>query len=186
MKPLRLSAIAGTVSILCLGLVSNAAAQISDSVSNKITRAMSAGPAVISAQATIMDTDGTILRKGNNGWTCLPGVSLIPGDNHPMCNDATWMKWMAAAASGSAFFTNLVGTSYMLQGDALVNNNDPAANDPNVGDMWIQEGPHLMMLYPTAEEYAHLPRDPKAGGPYVMWDKTPLVHVMVPISTPDH
>lgn len=93
---------------------------------------------------------------------------------------------MAAAASGSAFSTNVVGTSYMLQGDALVNNNDPTAKDPNVGGMWIQEGPHLMMLYPTAEAYAHLPRDPNVGGPYVMWGRTPLVHVMVPVSVPDH
>lgn len=71
-------------SFLFLGMAANVSAQTAESADTKIKRAMSAGPAAISAQATIMDLDGTILRKGNNGWTCLPGVGLIPGDNHPM------------------------------------------------------------------------------------------------------
>jgi hypothetical protein len=47
--------------------------------------------------------------------------------------------------------------------------------------MWVQEGPHVMMLFPSTDMIAGLPRDPHAGGPYVMWDNTPMVHVMVPI-----
>ena len=50
---------------------------------------------------------------------------------------------------------------------------------------WDQEGPHIMMLFPTLEEIAELPRDPNAGGPYVMWDETPLVHVMFPMTDRD-
>ena len=146
-----------------------------------IARAMSAAPSDISANATIMDVDGTILREGNNGWVCLPGVSLIPGDDHPMCNDNVWMEWMAAVASGSEFSTDVVGVSYMLQGDALVNNDNPMATDPNDGGAWVQDGPHVMMLFPNMEMLANLPRDPFAGGPYVMWGETPLAHVMVPI-----
>lgn len=173
-------------SILCLGMAASVSAHATESADTKIKRAMSAAPASISAKATIMDTDGTILRQGSNEWTCLPGVMLIPGDKHPMCNDDPWMKWMAAAAAGAAFSTDVVGTSYMLQGDALVNNDDPTATDPNDGGVWVQEGPHLMMLYPTKEMYANLPRDPDAGGPYVMWDNTPMVHVMVPIAARDN
>jgi hypothetical protein len=41
------------------------------------------------------------------------------------------------------------------------------------------------MLFPTLDEIAGLPRDPNAGGPYVMWDKTPLVHVMFPMTDRD-
>ena len=37
-----------------------------------------------------------------------------------MCNDPVWMKWMAAVASGSEFSTDVVGVSYMLQGDAML------------------------------------------------------------------
>ena len=53
----------------------------------KIKRAMAAAPPTISANATIMDSNGTILREGSNGWTCLPDV--MPNDKNPMCNDAT-------------------------------------------------------------------------------------------------
>jgi hypothetical protein len=171
---------------ICLGLTVGACAdtsvEVADGADVKIARAVSAAPASISDHATVMDVDGTILREGTNGWTCLPGVGLIPGDDHPMCNDAVWMAWMAAAGGGEAFSTDVVGTSYMLQGDALVNNDNPMATDHNDGGMWIQEGPHLMMLYPSADMIAHLPRDPHAGGPYVMWDNTPMVHVMVPVT----
>jgi hypothetical protein len=158
-----------------------ACANENDESAVKIARAMSAAPSDISEQATIMDADGTILREGTNGWTCMPGVPLIPGDDHPMCNDATWMNWIKAASSGTPFSTDVIGVSYMLQGDALVNNDNPAATDPGDGGMWVQDGPHLMMLFPNLDMLAHLPRDPYKGGPYVMWDNTPMVHVMVPV-----
>ena len=169
------------LSFLCLGITASVSANEGATVESKIALSMSAAPARISAEATIMDVDGTILRQGSNGWTCMPGVALIPGDMHPMCNDEVWMKWMKAAAAGTAFSTDVVGISYMVMGDALVNNDNPAATDPNDGGVWVQEGPHLMMLMPTVEMMASLPRDPSAGGPYVMWDNTPLVHVMVPL-----
>ena len=147
----------------------------------KIARAMSAGPSDISAAATILDADGTVLRQGTNAWTCFPGIPLIPNDEHPMCNDATWMAWLAAAKTGGTFATDVVGVSYMLQGDAMVHNMDPTATTPDHGAMWVQEGPHLMMVFPSVDMIANLPRDPRAGGPYVMWDNTPMVHVMMPI-----
>ncbi|MEC8822226.1 MAG: hypothetical protein VYA08_15130, partial [Pseudomonadota bacterium] len=34
--------------------------------------AMSAAPDNISAQATILNSAGTVLREGTNGWTCMP------------------------------------------------------------------------------------------------------------------
>ena len=153
-----------------------------ESAEVKIARAMSAAPASISAEATIMDVDGTVLREGSNGWTCFPGVGLIPGDKHPMCNDEVWMKWMATAGAGLPFETDRVGYSYMLQGDALVNNDDPTATDPNDGGVWVQEGPHLMLLMPTSMSLEGMNHDPFAGGPYVMWGGTPLQHIMVPVS----
>lgn len=152
-----------------------------DAVDAKIARAMSAAPSDISGAATIVDVDGTVLREGANGWTCIPGVPLIPGDEHPMCNDATWSAWLKAAQAGGAFSTNIIGVSYMLQGDAMVHNMDPTATTPDHSGMWVQDGPHLMMLFPSADAIASLPRDPYAGGPYVMWDNTPMVHVMVPV-----
>ena len=154
----------------------------SESVEAKIARAVSAAPVEISDDATVMDVDGTVLREGSNGWTCLPGVSLMPGDTHPMCNDAIWMQFLQAAAEGQPFTVDAIGYSYMLMGDALVNNDDPGASDPNDGGVWIEEGPHLMLLMPQAMLEA-VNRDPYAGGPYVMWGDTPLAHVMVPVAS---
>lgn len=159
----------------------NTLAEEMESAAEKIERAQLAAPESISAEATIMDVDGTVLREGSNGWTCFPGVGLIPGDKHPMCNDAVWMKWMAAVGAGEAFETDVVGYSYMLQGDALVNNDDPTATDPNDGGPWVQEGPHLMLLIPNSISLEHANHDPFAGGPYVMWGGTAMQHVMVPI-----
>jgi hypothetical protein len=164
---------------ITLALVTSTA--FAETVDDKIARAMSAAPADISADATIMDVDGTILHQGSNSWVCLPGVGLIPGDEHPMCNDAVWMKWMAAVGGGTEFSTDVIGVSYMLQGDAMVNNDNPMATDPNDGGVWVQDGPHLMMLFPNMDMLSDLPRDPYAGGPYVMWGDTPLAHVMMPL-----
>ena len=135
-----------------------------------------------------------IIRPGaiGNKWTCFPGVPVNLGDKHPMCNDEVWMDWLDAVVHLFAtnfeewiFETETVGYSYMLRGDALVDNDDPTGSNPN--GLWDQEGPHLMMLYPTELEIDDydLPDVPDAGGPYIMWGETPLIHVMVPITDRD-
>ncbi|MBZ0163638.1 MAG: hypothetical protein K8H74_13125 [Notoacmeibacter sp.] len=156
-----------------------------ETAADKIARAMTAAPANISEQATVLDLDGAVLQEGTNGWVCFPGVPLIPGDTHPMCNDAVWMKWIDAVSSGDAFSTDVVGVSYMLAGDAMVNNSNPMATDQNDGGIWIEEGPHIMLLFPNKDMVANLPDDPYAGGPYIMWGGTPLWHVMAPIEAQD-
>lgn len=144
-----------------------------------IHQAMAAAPASLSADATIQTMDGTVLREGDNGWTCFPGMG--PGDNHSMCADKVWMKWADAYMNKSDFHTDTIGISYMLQGDVNTDNEDPFATDPNNGHVWVQEGPHLMILVPDASMLAGLPSDPNAGGPYVMWKGTPYQHIMVPL-----
>ena len=160
---------------------SSTALAAEETAAAKIARAESAAPASISADATIVDTDGTVLRQGSNGWTCLPGVPLIPGDEHPMCNDAVWSAWLAAVAAGEEFSTDTVGYSYMLQGDAMVHNHDPSATEPDDSGHWVQEGPHLMLLLPASVSMAEMNADPYQPGPYVMWGETPLRHIMVPV-----
>jgi len=178
--------------VVCVSTSNVVASNESDAA--KIQRAMKAAPSSISAGAEIRDVDDdwTILRERTPGnvWTCFPGVPVNDGDKHPMCNDAVWMEWLWAVKSllggGSwDFETELVGFSYMLRGDALVDNNNPLAGDPNEVGMWDQEGPHLMLLFPTESEIALLPRDPNYGGPYVMWGEWPLIHVMVPLTDRD-
>jgi hypothetical protein len=179
MQALRLLLV--SLVVLCISTTNVFGSEESDKA--KIQRAMKAAPRSISAEATIMDADQSILRPGSNGWTCFPGVPLIPGDKHPMCNDAVWMAWLEALFNGqNPPARETAGYSYMLRGDALVNNNDPSGGPTGIFD---QEGPHIMILFPTTAEIAGLPRDPNAGGPYVMWDLTPLVHVMVPLTDRD-
>jgi hypothetical protein len=144
----------------------------------KIARAMEAAPAFITENATIIDTDGTVLRPGTNGWTCLPASAA---GAHPMCNDEVWMRFMDAVGSKADFKTDKVGISYMLAGDDNVNNADPYDTKPDVGEVWVQEGPHLMILVPNPRTLEGLSDDPDNGGPYIMWKETPYAHVMVPV-----
>ncbi len=174
--------IVSIAAILCLSLTGISFAGEKESKETKIARAVSAAPASISDKATVMDMDGTILREGSNGWTCLPGVRPLDGDMNPMCNDAVWMKWMDAMNNKSDFSTDVIGVSYMMMGDSsAVNNDDPDATDPKDGGVWVQEGPHLMLLMPKAA-MAGMSRDPFVGGHYVMWGDSPLAHVMVPLA----
>ena len=145
----------------------------------KIERAMSAAPPAISADARIVDVDGRVLREGDNGWTCRPGV--MPGDDHPLCNDAVWSTFMQAMHAGEPVKAERMGISYMLQGDMKVNNADPTDREQDPGEVWVQEGPHLMIWVPDPALLDGLPTDPYAGGPYVMWHGTRYAHVMVPV-----
>lgn len=164
--------------VLVLVLLLSGLSQAGDSKADKIARAQSAAHPEISDNATLMDVDGSMLKQGTNGWTCMSGVR--PGDDHPMCNDAVWTKLMQAAGSGADFSTDRIGISYMLQGDMNVSNSNPAATDPDNGDVWVQEGPHLMVVVPR-EMLKGLSDDPYNGGPYVMWKDTPYAHIMVPV-----
>lgn len=167
-----------TSTLLLASLFLSVSSYGAETDAGKITRAQSAAHPGISKDAAVMDVDGKMLKPGSNGWSCMPGIG--PGDNHPMCNDAVWTKLMAAAAAGADFKTDRIGISYMMQGDALVSNSNPAATDPKNGDVWVQEGPHLMIVAPK-EILQGISDDPFNGGPYVMWKDTPYAHIMVPI-----
>ena len=155
-----------------------------ESAQEKIDRAMSAAPAAISANATIMNGDGTILREGSNGWTCMPDT--MPGDKAPMCNDALWMKMMMAVGSKADFQADRIGISYMLAGDigAGVSNSDPYHPDRAHAEDYTETGPHMMIIVPK-EMLKGITDDPSTGGPYVMWGDTPYAHIMVPVAAED-
>ncbi len=150
-----------------------------DSVEARIAAARSAAPASISADATVLDFDGTVLVEGTNGWVCSPGMN--PDDPYPMCNDTVWTELIGALMKQEDFSTDKVGFSYMLQGDNNVSNSNPYATDPDNGDVWVQEGPHLMLIVPR-DALKGLTDDPYSGGPYVMWKNTPYAHIMVPLA----
>lgn len=168
----------GAIVLALIALPTLTSAAKMESKEEKITRAMRAAPDFIAQKATVVDMDGTVLRPGTNGWTCMPA---IPGGTYPMCSDEVWMHLMEALVAKADFKTDKVGIAYMLAGDDNINNADPYDTKPDPGEVWVEEGPHLMILMPDAKSLAGLTDNPHAGGPYIMWKGTPYVHIMVPV-----
>lgn len=142
-----------------------------------IANALSAGPNDVTNEATVIDGEGNVLREGSNGWTC---ITETPGMG-PMCNDEIWMTALGAMQTGGAFPTGKFGVSYMLAGEGNapgVSNIDPTATEPTEDNMWIKDGPHMMIILPDPSVYSDMSND--VDDPvYVMWKDTPFAHLMV-------
>lgn len=164
-----------------------AAAPASKGAQAKIRDAMSAGPADITKNATIVDfpdkPGGPMkeLRKGTNGWTCMPSTGSSGGVGaDPMCLDKAWMGWADAYMNKKDPPAGSSGIAYMLRGDKGASNTDPFASAPTADNHWVKSGPHVMVLYPNASQLDAFPSDPANGGPFVMWKGTKYAHLMVP------
>jgi hypothetical protein len=165
---------------LCLCLLVAGAALAEHHEAGLIAEAESAAPDVISKDATIKTSDGKVLRKGSNGWTCYPGSEAIG----PMCNQWQWDALLGALGKKEAIDIKEFSVSYMLagEGDAIgVSNSDPYAANPQDMDDFVKEGPHLMILVPDPAMLEGLSTDPK-DPVYVMWKGTPYAHIMVKIT----
>lgn len=172
------------IALAVAALAGAAAAQPKMTDAQLIASAESAGPPAISKAATIMVMDGKsmrTLRKGTNGWTCMPDDPSTPGPD-PMCADRNGMIWGDALQAHKPPPPGLIGTAYMLAGGSDASNLDPFATKPKDGK-WVTTGPHLMILnarvaansgYPTKEA------NPDTSRPYVMFGGTPWAHIMVP------
>lgn len=146
-----------------------------------IESAMSAAPASISAEATVMDWEFNVLREGTNGWTCLPDNADTPGTD-PWCVNAPWLNFLEAYVAKEEPTYRQVGIAYMLQGDTPVSNTDPFATQKTTEEDWVEDlGAHLMVLVPDPEVFANLSTDPNHGGPWIMWPNTPYAHIMIPL-----
>jgi hypothetical protein len=143
----------------------------------QIKKAMSAAPLSISADATIMDAEGNVLKEGSNGWTC-----MVAGFG-PACLDAPWMNWVEAYMGKTEPTITRTGFGYMLQGGAEGGSNtDPFATEATADNEWLPPGgPHIMIVVPDAAVLEGLPTHPDDGGPWVMYRDTPYAHIMVPI-----
>ena len=150
-----------------------------------IQSAMRAAPAAVAQHATIMamDANGKMrtLRKGNNGFTCIPDAPATPGAD-PMCADKAAMGWVSAWLNHAIPPAGKTGLMYMLEGGTDASNTDPYAAQPK-GKHWIKTGPHVMVVGADADFYAQYPTlsDPDTSAPYVMWSGTPYRHLMVPV-----
>ena len=130
-----------------------------------IASAESAGPASISKNATIKDWKMKVLRKGTNGWTCLPDNPGTSGTD-PWCVNDPWLNLLDALTNKKNPTYTEVGIAYMLQGDTPVSNTDPYATEPKPGDDWV-EGlqAHMMMLFPDRAQLKSFPTNSQGWGP---------------------
>jgi hypothetical protein len=137
--------------------------------SAKIADALRAGPTFITKNATILDWpqkpggEYRALRKGTNGWSCLPGVPGYPHDE-PGCFDPVFMQWMKDSLAGREPHITTVGIAYMYIGAWVPNQsrNDAGADEFHVG-------PHIMIVSPheNQKELQSISHDGSTGMPYV-------------------
>ena len=84
--------------IVCFGLLGSGLALAGDKAA-MIASAESAGPASVTAKATIKAADGTVLRQGSSSYTCYPQQDIMG----PMCNEKTWDALISAMQSKQDF-----------------------------------------------------------------------------------
>lgn len=154
------------------------AADKAESAQVKIARAVSAAPANIGKDATVMEMDEkgntTVLRKGTNGFTCFAGHPGTVGDD-PFCADQPSMQWIKDWMAHKPKPTNTQpGIIYMLAGGSDWSATDPwaASGKP------IKEPPHWMIMWPF-ESGSGLTGSEKQNGTWIMWAGTPYAHLMI-------
>ena len=160
----------------------------------KIQTFSSAAPAAIAANATVLDWNdslkapGTVIRKGSNGWTCLPlepppsGGYTTAAQAAPMCGDSMAMAWGQGYLSKSKPKNQSLGLAYMLHGDVGASNTDPYARKATANNDWVVTGPHVMFLPSDPSRIAAVQTNHRTGGPYQMWKGTPYAHIMIPVA----
>src|SRR4051812_30341936 len=93
-----------------------------------IKSAKAAAPPAVAKDATIVDVsaDGKtrIVRKGTNGFTCLPDNPNSPGPD-PMCGNQNAIEWAQAWIEKKEPPKNKTGLIYMLSGGTEASNTDP-------------------------------------------------------------
>jgi len=173
--------IRSALSVVATTLALTAAAPAQDTHA-LIENALSAAPPAVTANATVMNMKGEVLRPGDGSYTCFPFE--VPGTGtDAMCLDGEWMLWADAWMNKRDFKAEKFGLAYMLAGDAPTggaSNIDPFATAATADNQWVKEGPHVMIIVPDQTLLDSLPTDPNAGGPYVMWKGTPYAHIMMP------
>jgi hypothetical protein len=164
-----------------------AESKTSDATSaDPVKSAESAAPASIAHDASVItvDADGKVteLRKGSNGWTCMPDSPATPGPD-PMCMDANAVKWAQAWMGHKPPPEATTGVIYMLEGGTDASNTDPYAPKPTAENDWIKTGPHIMVVG-SKDILAGMPSGakPDTAAPYVMWAGTPYAHLMMPVA----
>ena len=159
----------------------------------KIWAYSTAAPSFIASGCKVMESDGTVLREGTNGWTAMPGNPRgmsdpengwkDPHEAMPMVMDAQPMKWAMAFMSGKKPELDHDGWMYMLHGDMGEDNTKQSVfNKEDAAEgHWIESGPHIMLMPKDPSSLKGLTSDFNSGGPYIMFEGTGYDHVMIPL-----
>ena len=133
---------------------------------DKIANAMSAGPAPIAQDATILEYPEEVkgnwpdepapelveLRAGTNGWTCIVDIPDTPG-NDPMCLNDVYLESLLARYNLVDSPATGIGFGYMLQGGGPVGSPPhlmvfvPESND-SLTDFAMEPGPMPWVMFP--------------------------------------
>ena len=150
-----------------------------------------AAPDFIGDFATVIGSDGKVLKEGRNGWTCLAFTANMMGDSMdprmatPACMDSNAMAWANAYMNQEVPKLKNDGWAWMIHGDTGADNfrafseGDKAGTDP---EDWIESGAHLMLMPKDPSSLDNTTTDFTTGSPYVMFKGTPYVHLMIPVS----
>jgi len=149
----------------------------------QIKLALSAAPLRISKDASVMlpGEEGKMVevKKGTNGFTCIPTVNNRP-DPDPMCYDAAVGQWVEALQKKADKPGNTVpGISYMARGGYHWEKDGKVLMDEAPGAKFVKEPPHWMMMWPFTSVDTQLPSRPNPSGVWIMFDGTPFAHLMV-------
>ena len=151
-----------------------------------------AAPDFIGKFATVIGSDGSVLRQGSNGWICQsanprPVPETGWGSAHEAmaaCHDGEGMKWMMGYMAGKAPVLERDTFMWMLHGDMGEDNTTAGVlnKEDSAPGQWIESGPHLMLMPKDPSSLAKYPTDFTTGAPYVMFANTPYAHLMIPVA----
>lgn len=180
----------GIVLLAAFGMVAARGAEAQQNAEAQIRLALSAAPAAIAAHATVANMEGgqlRVLRRGDNGWTCVPpntGAGADP-EPKPACFDANGLEFIESLEAGRYPDGNKPGLSYMLQGGSAWSNVDPGARKLPAGEKdYIHLPPHIMILDAKMANESGLPLQethPDTQKPFVMFGATPFAILIVPV-----
>ncbi len=151
-----------------------------------------AAPPPLGTNATVIGIDGSILRQGTNGWTCMVGNPRPAPEGGwesahqamPVCADDEGMKWMNDFTQGKAPKLERDTFMWMLHGDVGEDNTTAGVlNKADAKDAteWIESGPHLMLLPKDPSSLNEFTENFNTGEPYAMFRGTPGAHLMIPV-----
>jgi len=166
-----------------------AAAVDKTSTAYQIELYTSAAPAFLSASATVIGSNGTVLKEGTNSWYCLSSLA-VPATGwesaraaSPICVDEVGKKWIDGYFAGTPVTLERDTYGWMAAGDTgYCNTNPMCQSDECCADgSFVASGAHMMLIPKDPTSLVGFPADSTKGEPYVMFPGSGYDHMMIPV-----